>query len=88
MKKLLTLVALCVATLTAGAATWNVAPDNNPEAARTDCNLYVTIVRVAADGDTIVMADGTYIETLSVPRGQGVRLRKHPTRPILHHHHS
>ncbi len=58
-----------------GHKVWNVAPNNNPESPRDDCNLYVTLERVAGAGDTIVLADGEYIETISFPVNYNVVIK-------------
>ncbi len=58
-----------------GPKVWNIAPNNNPEAPRDDCNLYVTLERVAGAGDTIILADGEYIETLSLPNNYDVVIK-------------
>ena len=59
----------------AGPKVWNIAPDNNPESPRNDCNLYVTLARVAGAGDTIILADGEYIETISLPNEYDVVIK-------------
>ena len=51
--------------LTANAKIWTVGPNHNEEADRADCNLYVTLDRLAQAGDTILLADGEYDEPYS-----------------------
>lgn len=65
MKKLFLFCAAMLVAFAANATTWQISPTTNPESPRQDCNLYVTLDRVAAAGDTIVLADGIYDEPYS-----------------------
>ena len=65
MKKILSFCAALFMTFAASAAVWNITPSHCHEGDRSDCNLYVTLDRGAQAGDTIVLADGTYLEPYS-----------------------
>lgn len=65
MKKIFSFFAAMLVVFAANAKVWTVGPNHNEEADRADCNLYVTLDRLALAGDTILMADGTYDEPYS-----------------------
>ena len=65
MKKILSFFAAMLVVFAANAKVWTVGPNHNEESDRADCNLYVTLDRLALAGDTILMADGTYDEPYS-----------------------
>lgn len=65
MKKILSIFAAILMVVAVNAKVWTVGPNHNEESDRADCNLYVTLDRLAQAGDTILMADGTYDEPYS-----------------------
>lgn len=68
MRKFLSLFAAALLTLTASATIRNITPTHCFEGDRADgYTLYVELARGAQAGDTIVLADGTYIEPLTFP---------------------
>lgn len=86
MKKILFLMAVLLMAFTASAKTWNITDSTCFEGKRSSCNLYVTLERSngAQNGDTIVLADGEYIETISLPLNKSVYIKAAPNaNPVI-----
>lgn len=84
MKKLFTLFAAVMVAIAANAKVWTVGPNHNEESDRADCNLYVTIERLATAGDTLLLADGEYAETLTFPVKHNIYVVAEPeARPVI-----
>lgn len=67
MKKILSFFAVLLMAMTASATIRNITPTHCFEGDRADgYTLYVEITRGAQAGDTIVMADGIYVEPLTI----------------------
>lgn len=68
MRKIFSLFAAMLVVLTASATIRNISPTQCFEGTRNDgYTLYVELARGAQAGDTIVMADGEYLEGQSIP---------------------
>lgn len=68
MRKLFSIFAAMLMVLTANATIRNISPTQCFEGTRNDgYTLYVELARGAQAGDTIVMADGEYLEGQSIP---------------------
>ncbi|MBR4520083.1 MAG: DUF5123 domain-containing protein [Paludibacteraceae bacterium] len=68
MRKIFSLFAAMLVVLTANATIRNISPTQCFEGTRNDgYTLYVELARGAQAGDTIVMADGEYLEGQSIP---------------------
>lgn len=68
MRKFISLFAAMLVVLTANATIRNISPTQCFEGTRNDgYTLYVELARGAQAGDTIVMADGEYLEGQSIP---------------------
>lgn len=65
MKKLFTLFAAVLVAWTASAKVWEITPSQNPGWASETCNIQVAIETYAQEGDTVSLADGTYMESYS-----------------------
>ncbi|MBQ7672194.1 MAG: DUF5123 domain-containing protein [Paludibacteraceae bacterium] len=65
MKKIFTLFAVLLMALTMNATKVYVYPDRNPGYSSDNGNISTTISSYSSAGDTIVLADGTYVEKYS-----------------------
>lgn len=75
MKKLFSFLAAALLTLSANATIREITPTHCFEGERTDgYTLYVELARGAQAGDTIMLADGTYLEGQSIPVNNDVTI--------------
>ena len=85
MKKILSFFAVLLMAMTASATIRNITPTHCFEGDRNDgYTLYVELARGAQNGDTIMLADGTYIENQSLPVEHNVVVMAAPNaQPIV-----